>query len=128
MHTWPLNLLLIGWSVTAIGAAIAHIVMPEWTAQGTVWPASTHWQREIAYFDVLLASAFVWTAQQGDVALKTKACGAIACLSLVLGLNHLEGWLAEPKIFHVAFTLGNFLALVWGVGAIYGEKRRKTAP
>jgi hypothetical protein len=121
---WPLTVLLIGWSASAIGAAISHLFMPEWTAQGTTWPSSTHWQQEIACFDLLLSSAFIWIARQEDVSLKIKACGAISCLSLALGLNHLGGWLVEPKIFHLIFTSGNFFALVWGVSAIYYEKKR----
>ncbi len=98
--------------------------MPEWTAHGTNWTSELHWQREIAYFDLLLSTAFMWVARQDDTALKIKACAAIVCLSLVLGLNHLEDWLAAPKAFHIIFTLGNLLAVVWGSGAILFAKKR----
>ncbi len=120
---WPFNLLLLAWSTTAICAAISHLCMPEWTAHYTTWQSSPYWQREIGYFDLLLSSAFIWVARQDDVSLKIKACGAIACLSLALGTNHLQGWLAEAQVFHVVFTLGNLLALAWGVGCILHAKK-----
>jgi hypothetical protein len=123
--TWHFTVLLTGWSATAVCAAVAHLALPLWTAQGTVWPSSAYWQSEIAYFDLLLAVTFIWIARQPDRALKVKACWAIAFLSLALGHNHLEGWLAssnEPKIFHVVFTLGNLLAFVWGIACLVYEK------
>lgn len=124
MSRWQLNVLLVGWSCVAIVAALAHLILPEWTAQGTTWPSSPHWQREIAYFDLLLAYVFISIARQGNSALKIRASWAIAFLSLVLGHNHLQGWLNEPKIFHLIFTVGNFIALVFAIACIYIEKRR----
>ena len=124
MSRWPFNSLLIVWSAAAICAAVSHLLMPEWTARGTTWASEVHWQSEVAYFDLLLASIFLWVARQDDASLKVKACGAITCLSLVLGLNHLGGWLVAPKVFHVVFTLGNFFAVGWGaVLILYANKR-----
>jgi hypothetical protein len=100
--------------------------LPVWTAQGTNWASEVHWQREIAYFDLLLSALFLWVAAQQNMAFKVAACAAIASLSLVLGLNHLEGWLAAPRVFHVVFTMGNSVAMVWGLGAIFYA--RKCAP
>lgn len=120
---WPLDMLLMGWSVAAVCAGLAHLFFPQWTAHGTTWQSEVHWQREVAYFDLLLACAFCWIARQDEPSLKTKACGAIACLSLGLGLHHLGGWWTAPKIFHVIFTLGNFLAVAWGIAALlHGRK------
>ena len=124
MSRWPFNTLLIIWPAVAIGSAISHLFMPEWTADGTTWASEVHWQREIACFNILLSIVFLWVARQHDVSLKVKACGAIMGLSLVLGLNHLGGWLVAPKVFHVLFTLGNFLAVGWGAGlTFYANKR-----
>ena len=127
MSRWPFNTLLIVWPTVAVGSAISHLFMPEWTAHGTTWASEVHWQREIAYFNILLSILFLWVARQDDASLKVKACWAIAGLSLVLGLNHLGGWLVAPKVFHVLFTLGNFAALLWGAGAIlYANQRTRS--
>ncbi|MFX7029305.1 hypothetical protein ABTH93_20410, partial [Acinetobacter baumannii] len=58
IHT-SFNILFWAWSFTALCAAIAHIVMPLWTAAGTTWIPSVYWQREIAYFDITLATIFI---------------------------------------------------------------------
>lgn len=124
---WPLDVLLMGWAAAAICAGLAHLFFPAWTAHGTTWQSEVHWQREVAYFDLLLACAFLWVARQDDISLKRKACGAAACLSLALGLHHLGGWWAEPKVFHVVFTLGNFLAAAWGIAALLHAIPRRAA-
>jgi hypothetical protein len=33
-------------------------------------------------------------------------------------LHHLQGWLPEAKIFHIVFTLGNAIALLWGAACL----------
>jgi hypothetical protein len=33
-------------------------------------------------------------------------------------LHHLQGWLQEAKIFHIVFTLGNAIALLWGAACL----------
>lgn len=115
---WSLNALLAAWSVAAIGSAMAHIVAPLWTAAGTIWPASPHWQLEIAGFDTFGAVVFGWVAVQREVGLKIRVVGALCCLSLFLGLNHLSGWLEAPRIFHVVFSIANLIAVTWGVLAV----------
>ena len=122
---WSANTLLIGWAAAAMCAAISHLFLPEWTANGTSWASEVHWQREIAYFDLLLAAALLWVANQRDISLKLAACAGISCLSLALGLQHLSGWLTAPKIFHIVFTLGNFLAVAWGTGVFLVNSRRR---
>lgn len=116
--TWPLNLLLAGWSLVAVASAGAHLLQPIWTAEGTNWPSSQHWQWEIACFDLAAAAAFLWVARQRHIDLKIKATLLLCCLSLALGANHLSGWLEKPQLFHVIFTLGNMLAVVCGIFAI----------
>jgi len=123
MKHYRFDILLWAWSGVAVCAALSHIVLPEWTAAGTTWASSPHWQREIAYFDLLLAFIFSWAARQQDVALKRKVTLLLCCLSLVLGENHLEGWLAEPRLFHVVFTMGNALALAWGAVACWSVRK-----
>lgn len=113
---WPASTLLLGWSAAAMIAAAAHLLLPEWTAAGTVWRASVGWQQEIAYFDILLAVMFVWTTLHGDASLRRGAVLAVSALSLVLGIHHLQGWVSEARIFHVIFTLANISAL--GMGAV----------
>lgn len=115
---WLASTLLLGWSAAATAAAAAHLLLPEWTAAGTVWRTSSGWQQEIAYFDILLAAAFVWISLNGDTALRRGAVLAVSALSLMLGIHHLQGWLAEPRIFHVVFTLANFAALGTGVACL----------
>ena len=108
------NLLLWLWSLAALCAAAAHIVLPMWTAAGTTWVPSVHWQREIACFDVALACVFIWAARQQDLTIKRNLTLLLCALSLALGENHLEGWLQDAKLFHVIFTVANFLAVLWG--------------
>ena len=116
--TKAINVLLAAWSIAALAAAVSHFLMPAWTAAGTVWPASPGWQREIAYFDVLLAAVFLAVARSKDVQLKRAATLAIVALSIALGAHHLAGWLVEPRPFHIIFTLGNFSAAFWGLGCL----------
>ena len=116
--TWPLNLLLTIWSLVAMTSAAAHFFLPGWTAQGTNWPSSPHWQWEIACFDLIAAAAFLRAAYQRHTDLKVRAASLLCWLSLVLGVNHLSGWLERPKLFHVVFTICNLLAVVWGLLAI----------
>ncbi len=114
MKNLRFDLLLWLWSLAALCAAVAHMIMPVWTAAGTTWAPSVHWQREIAYFDLFLATLFIWAARQQDLAVKRKLVLLLCVLSLALGENHLEGWLQEAKPFHVMFAVANFLAVVWG--------------
>ena len=67
----------------------------------------------------------MWIARQPDTNLKIKAFWAIAFLSIALGHNHLQGWganVSEPKPFHIVFSLGNLLALVWAAGCLIYER------
>jgi hypothetical protein len=116
--TWPLNLLLTGWSLVAVALAAAHLLLPIWTAEGTNWLSSPHWQWEIASFDLAAAAAFLWVARQRHIDLKIKTTWLLCCLSLAIGANHLSGWLEKPQLFHVVFTLGNMLAVLCGMLAI----------
>ena len=118
LKVWPINFLLIAWSVVAFASALSHFFLPVWTADGTVWTTSAGWQREVAYFNVLLVCTFVSIARSRDVQLKLAAVLAITTLSVVLGSHHLQGWLTEPRIFHIMFTTGNFIAALWGLGCL----------
>jgi hypothetical protein len=82
-----------------------------------------HWQREIAYFDLFIAFVFGWSARQSDIRIKRAATMLLCGLSLLLGENHLEGWLTEARPFHVLFTLGNGLAVLWGVVACFSVRK-----
>lgn len=113
------DLLLWLWSLAALCAAGAHLLAPAWTAAGTVWPSSPHWQREIACFDLVLALLFIGTARQADLGIKRNITLLLCGLSLLLGENHLEGWLQQPKIFHLVFTVANFAAVLWALGACW---------
>ncbi|MCU6499990.1 hypothetical protein LPN04_19525 [Rugamonas sp. A1-17] len=84
MKTVYINVLLWLWSLVALCAAAAHIVMPAWTAAGTNWLGSAHWQREIGYFDIVLAGIFSWTARQPDLSIKRGAALVLCGLSLAL--------------------------------------------
>ena len=117
-HGWlhaRFDILLRLWAAVAVCAAVSHLLMPGWTAAGTTWVMSEHWQREIAYFDLFVAFVFGWAARQTDIRIKHAATILLCVLSLLLGENHLEGWLTEARPFHVLFTLGNALAVLWGL-------------
>ena len=123
---WPFNFLLIVWSVTAVASGLSHFFLPAWTAAGTVWPTSAGWQREVAYFNLLVAAAFTAIARSIDMQLKRTATLAIAALSLVLGVHHLQGWMTEPRLFHIIFTVANFSAALWAAGClVYAGGERK---
>ncbi|NWK79574.1 hypothetical protein [Aquitalea sp. LB_tupeE] len=117
------DILLRLWAVAAVCAAVSHLVLPGWTAAGTTWAMSVHWQREIAYFDLFIAIIFGWSARQADIRIKRAATMLLCGLSLLLGENHLEGWLTEAKLFHVLFTLGNGLAVLWGLVACVSVRK-----
>lgn len=117
------DILLRLWASIAVCAAASHLVLPEWTAAGTTWPMSPHWQREIAFFDLFVAVIFAWAARQPDLTIKRNATLLLCGLSMLLGENHLEGCFTEPKIFHVLFALGNALAVLWGVLACWSLRK-----
>jgi hypothetical protein len=118
-----LDLLFCLWSAAALCAAVSHTLMPFWTAAGTTWIPSVHWQREIAYFDIFIAGVLLWAARQKEVAIKRQFALLLCVLSVVLGENHLEGWLQDAKIFHVLFTVANFCAALWAIGAYWLSRR-----
>lgn len=122
------DILLRLWAAAALCAAVSHIVMPGWTAAGTNWVMSSHWQREIAFFDLLIAFIFGWAARQPDLRTKRNVTLLLCGLSLLLGENHLEGWLVAPRVFHVLFSLGNGLAAVWGVLACWSVRALMPPP
>ncbi|WP_199101629.1 hypothetical protein [Aquitalea sp. ASV11] len=125
-HGWlhaRFDILLRLWAAVAVCAAVSHLLMPGWTAAGTTWVMSEHWQREIAYFDLFIAFVFGWSARQSDIRIKHAATILLCVLSLLLGENHLEGWLTEARPFHVLFTLGNGLAVLWGVLACFSVRK-----
>jgi hypothetical protein len=125
MQDRHLNLLLWLWAAGAVCSAIAHLAVPSWTSAGTTWPMSEHWQREIAWFDLFAAALFVWTTRQSEAAVRRFVSLLLCALSLVLGENHLEGWLHQPRIFHVMFTILNGLALLWA-GLAYRALGQRT--
>lgn len=125
-HGWlhaRFDILLRLWAAVAVCAAVSHLLMPGWTVAGTTWVMSEHWQREIAYFDLFIAFVFGWSARQSDIRIKHAATLLLCVLSLLLGENHLEGWLTEARPFHVLFTLGNGLAVLWGVLACFSVRK-----
>lgn len=125
-HGWlhaRFDILLRLWAAVAVCAAVSHLLMPGWTAAGTTWSMSEHWQREIAYFDLFIAFVFGWSARQSDIRIKHAATLLLCVLSLLLGENHLEGWLTEARPFHVLFTLGNGLAVLWGLLACFSVRK-----
>lgn len=117
------DILLWLWAATAVCAAVSHLLLPGWTAAGTTWAMAEHWQREIAYFDLFIAFVFGWSARQADPGIKRAATMLLCGLSLLLGENHLEGWLTEARPFHVLFTLGNGLAVLWGLVACFSVRK-----
>ena len=128
MSVRPINLLLVTWSTVALLSALSHLFAPAWTAAGTVWATSAGWQREVAYFNVLVSGAFLGAARSKDIQLKLAATLAITALSTVLGFHHLQGWITEPRHFHVVFTLGNFFASLWAMGClVYANRQRLRA-
>ncbi|MBV8046293.1 MAG: hypothetical protein JO171_04030 [Paludibacterium sp.] len=125
MNPWPFNLLLRLWALGALCSAAAHLIAPAWTAAGTTWALSPHWQQEIAYFDLFAAALFAWVARQPSLALKWRTTVLLCGLSLLLGLNHLSGWLHEARVFHVMFSLANFMTVAWGMAALGLAWRRQ---
>ena len=122
LKTWPIDFLLVAWSVAAFASALSHFFLPAWTADGTVWTTSAGWQREVAYFNILLVCTFVSIVRSKDIQLKLAAVLAITALSVVLGSHHLQGWLTEPRVFHIMFTTGNFMAALWGLACLVRAK------
>ncbi|WP_199052668.1 hypothetical protein [Aquitalea sp. ASV15] len=116
------DILLRLWAAAAVCSALSHMIQPAWTAAGTTWALSAHWQREIAYFDLFVALIFAWAAHQPELRIKRNVTLLLCGLSLLLGENHLEGWLAAPKVFHVLFALGNALAVLWGALACWSVR------
>ena len=100
-------------SVGGRRAAIYHMLVPVWAYAGNKGVLSAPVKREMAYFDIGFAGIFIWTAHQGDLALKRGAMLVLCGLSFALGLNHLEGCIQDAKIFHVIFFVANFLAVLW---------------
>jgi hypothetical protein len=67
---------------------------------------SAHWQREIAFFDLFIASVFGWTARQPDLRIKRNVTLLLCGLSLLLGKIIWKAGLPRPRFFMCCLPWG----------------------
>lgn len=100
------------WAAVAFLSGVAHLVAPMFMSSGTSWPYAYGWQREIAFFDIMLAIYIGLQLRSGSQAELEKLLYCLAGLSLFLGLNHFlsalyGGW----AYVHLAACVANALAV-----------------
>ncbi len=123
-HSHKLSrLFLTLWAMAAFISAVVHLAAPLLMSAGTSWPFAYGWQREIAFFDIVLALYVGVQLRSASEAEQVKLVYFFAVLSLCLGLNHLlsalgSGW----GYIHLAASIGNALAVV--VALLIFVKRR----
>ncbi|WP_434632210.1 hypothetical protein [Chromobacterium sp. CV08] len=116
------------WAFAAIAGGIGHLLAPQWMAAGTVWALSAGWQAEIAIFDLVLAT-YLLCRLHAEPASERQLVALLCGLSLLLGLNHLQGGLQGGWGFlHVAGVLVNGVSVLAGASLLWPLRRANLEP
>jgi hypothetical protein len=60
------DIFLVAWSSAALGATIAHLFFTQRVANASAWGMAAGWQREIGFFDLVLASTAAYSVFMQD--------------------------------------------------------------
>jgi hypothetical protein len=123
------KLLLLLWGIAAFVSGAVHLIAPTFMSGGTSWEFAYGWQREIAFFDLML-SVYIGiqlrTASQAQLEILTLS---LVGLSACLGMNHfLSATYGEWGYIHLAGSIANALAVLAGALILVlriGEKNAK---
>jgi hypothetical protein len=116
------NIFLMTWSVAALGATIAHVFFTERVANASVWGLAPGWQREIGFFDLILASTAIYSVMRQDSVLKRYLCLMLPSLCIFLGSNHLVAYLQTSQVLHAQWAFLNVLAIGFGFASYAAMK------
>jgi KinB signaling pathway activation protein len=108
------NLFLTSWALAALGATVAHQFFTERVANASGWGMAAGWQREIGYFDLVLATATLYSVFYSDSSLKRYLCLILPTLCIFLGSNHLMTFIKTNQILHLQWAALNGLAILFG--------------
>jgi hypothetical protein len=112
------------WAIAAFFSAVVHLVAPVFMSSGTTWQFAYGWQREIAFFDLMLTAFIVLQLRSASSLELEKLLYCLAALSLLLGLNHFFSAIYETWAYiHLAGSLSNAVAVT--VAAFIYVKGRK---
>ena len=104
---------LILWATGAFVSSIAHLLAPEFMANGTAWPLANGWQREIAFFDMFLALFILNELRTRAIDSLYNLIFATGTLSFFLGINHLvSATTGHWGYIHVAGCIANAAAVI----------------
>jgi hypothetical protein len=123
------KLLLLLWGIAAFVSGAVHLMAPTFMSAGTSWQFASGWQREIAFFDLML-SVYIGiqlrTASQAQLEILALS---LVGLSACLGMNHfLSATYGEWGYIHLAGSIANALAVLAGALILVlriGEKNAK---
>ncbi|UKS28947.1 hypothetical protein LOZ80_08480 [Paenibacillus sp. HWE-109] len=113
------NVFLVIWALSALGATIAHQFFTERVAAASVWGMAAGWQREIGYFDLVLACTALYSVFTRDSALKKYLCMILPTLSILLGGNHLVTFWQSGQLLHFQWSALNGLAIIFGYASLF---------
>lgn len=120
------KILLLLWGIAAFASAAVHLIAPTFMSDGTSWQFAYGWQREIAFFDIMV-SVYIGiqlrTASQAQLEILALC---LVGLSACLGMNHLlSAMYAEWSYIHLAASVGNALAVLVGAVILVLRVREK---
>jgi hypothetical protein len=121
------RIFLAGFAVAAGGAALAHLLRPEWVSDLSAWPLTPGWQYEIAFFDLFIATLCVTSLRSSQGKLRGLLCPTLASLSMLLGANHLLAYLDSQLALHLQWFVLNAVAVVAGFASTLLTRRTQQA-
>lgn len=108
------NTFLILWSLAGLGATCAHLFFTQRVAEASVWGTAPGWQREIGFFDLMLAGTAIYAVLRNDRTLKRYLCLMLPSLCILLGANHFAAYLQSGHLLHLQWSALNILAVICG--------------
>jgi hypothetical protein len=122
------NLLLALWGVAAFLSGAVHLVAPTFMSSGTSWQYAYGWQREIAFFDIMLSVYICLQLRTASQVQLEMLALCLAGLSACLGANHfISAMYGDWGYVHVAGSVANALAVFLGAAILMMRKKEKNA-
>jgi hypothetical protein len=98
--------------IAMTGAAIMQIFIPNYDAKRTGFGLAPGWQREIGFWNIAMIVIFVGTLLTGDKnTVKIVSYGA-STLGLLLGTNHLIGFISTRKSINLVGAIENYVLII----------------
>lgn len=117
---WCLRVMVWVFALSIFGQTFA----PHETAAASVWGFAPGWQREIGFFDLVMALLAFRAIRSSDLQFQRGVALAFVVLTTLVGSNHVMTILSgRTAPLHKIFAAVNYSAVGFGLGTLFATSR-----